>query len=108
MSPKQFLIFSKFVFDNNGNCECGFPFISGDMMKVRDENVNDRTVVAVMDDGTYELYCPECGNQLATITTYDVDEGFDEEMLQPFRDAGVPLPFDRLDEMQDIYASETP
>lgn len=105
MIDKQFLIYSEFVFRNKGKCDCGFEFISGDLMQATDEDINPETVMVWGNE--IEFFCPECGKQLATITLLEVDEGFDSEMLQPFKDADVPIPFDRLDEMEKIYdASE--
>lgn len=103
MVDKQFLIFSEFVFRNGGKCDCGFQFVD-DPMETYDEDISPETVF-VESPNMIEFFCPKCGKQLATLTTYEVDEDFDKEMLQPFKDANVPLPWDRLDEMEEIYGA---
>ena len=107
MIEKQFIVFSHFVLENDGNCECGFNFVTGDPMDLGDEDINGETVVGEVD-GMLELYCPVCGKYLAAIRNLEVDEGFDSEMLQPFADAGIAIPFDKLDEMAEIYSPEGP
>ena len=103
MIDKQFLIFSDFVYWNKGKCDCGFQFVDGDLMETYDEDINPETVF-IESPNTIEFFCPKCGKQLATLTTYEVDEDFDKEMLQPFKDANIPLPFDRLGEMEKVYS----
>lgn len=102
MIEKNFLIYSDFIFENEGRCECGFEFVSVDPMDAEDDDLSEDSVM-VIGDSSVEYFCPICGRQLATITTLEIDEDFDAEMLDPFEEAGVPFPFDRLEEMETIY-----
>lgn len=103
MIEKEFLVYSSFVFENGGDCDCGFHFVDDPMEA---EDFTDE-VVTLWDRDRIEFYCPDCGKQLATLLTMEVDEDFESAMLKPFKDAGVPLPFDRLGEMEEIYSPET-